>query len=573
MNNQSPLNLNSLSLIPLLFCLLAVQGCETPEPDRIAVDLLLHSGNVLTLDDANRVASAIAVDGDRIVAVGNDELRDRYAAATSVDLAGATLMPGFIDTHVHIEGKPDWYIDLTKTRSIEQMRTQLMTMSDTLKPGSWITGYGWSEDELDEGRKPTIEDLDTAAPGHPIMLTRAGAHSAVFSSAAFALAGITEQTPDPEGGTIEKRADGSLNGIVRERHDALFADLLPPAPPAQLRASLARELQALFALGITSITQATGDIQSFGQWQEVYKQHRGALPRASVQLAYEGHSAMAASGLMTGMGDEHLQVGPIKIFADGGFTGPAAYTKEPYVGEETYRGKLNMSEHELRALIADAHNDGWQLGIHAIGDAAIELTVDALVNALQATPRADHRHYLNHFTVMPSDATMQTMAEHGIAITQQPNFAYTLEGRYATHLDGARLAHNNPMATPIKLGIHVAMSSDILPLGPGVGIYAATTRKGMSGKVYGPEEAISRLEALRAYTSRGAYLTRAENTKGQLKVGMLADFIVLATDPLRMEDSALLTLTPSATYLGGVQVWPPGPTPSASGASDASQTE
>ena len=136
---------------------------------------------------------------------------------------------------------------------------------------------------------------------------------------------------------------------------------------------------------------------------------------------------------------------------------------------------------------------------HAIGDAAIELVVDYLAEALTDNPRDDHRHYLNHFTVMPSEQTMRTMARHGIAITQQPNFAYTLEGRYAAYLDGARLQHNNPMATPMKLGVHVAMSSDILPLGPWTGVYAATTAR-HERPTYGEEEIISRSEALRAYT-------------------------------------------------------------------------
>ncbi len=150
---------------------------------------------------------------------------------------------------------------------------------------------------------------------------------------------------------------------------------------------------------------------------------------------------------------------------------------------------------------------------------------------------------------------METMATNGIAITQQPNFSYTLEGRYRAHLDGDRLAHNNPMATPMGHGIHVAMSSDILPLGPWVGIYAATTRKGMSGGVLGPEEKISRFEALRAYTSRGAWLTREENIKGMLQPGMLADFLVLQRNPFDVADAELMEMSTEAVYLGGRQVW------------------
>jgi predicted amidohydrolase YtcJ len=156
---------------------------------------------------------------------------------------------------------------------------------------------------------------------------------------------------------------------------------------------------------------------------------------------------------------------------------------------------------------------------------------------------------------MPDAQTMDDMAAHGIAITQQPNFTYTLEGRYVANLDGSRLQTNNPLRTPMKHGIHLAISSDILPIGPWVGIYAAVTRKGMSGRVFGPEEAISRVEALKGYTSKGAWLTREEDIKGTLAPGMLADLIILSADPLAIPDEALLDLEVMETWLGGQRVY------------------
>lgn len=528
-------------------------ACSQAQPPQ--ADLILHGGTVLVLDDANTTTSAIAIKDQRVLAIGGAELLTRFEAVQVVDLDGRTVMPGFNDTHVHISGKAQRYVDLTSVESISEIKALVAAKAAQLEPGEWITGYGWSEDELAEGSRPLIGDLDEAAPGNPVMLTRAGAHSAVFSSEAFKRAGITAATPDPEGGTIERNPDGTLNGIIRERHEELVGVLVPVASNAELRPSLVNELSSLFELGITSITEAMNTIDYFPEWQRVYAENPGRLPRASVQLAYEGSEAMAAFGMKSGDGDQHLRVGPIKIFADGGFTGPAAYTTRPYKGEDEYRGKLNMSEADLRALIRAAHSDGWQLGVHAIGDAAIELVVEYLVEALTDMPRDDHRHYLNHFTIMPGNATMQAMAANGIAITQQPNFAYTLEGRYSEYLDGKRLQHNNPMATPMGHGVHVAMSSDILPLGPWVGIYAATTRKGMSGQVYGAAERISRIDALRAYTSKGAFLTREQNSKGTLSPGMLADFIVLADNPLQVSDDALLKMQAERVYLGGQEVW------------------
>ncbi len=517
------------------------------------VDVLFLNGHLLTMAEPP-VASAMAIAGERIVAVGDDTLAERFTATETVDLEGRTLMPGFIDSHTHIRGNPPHYIDLTEVSSVAEIVRLVQAKAEEVGPDNWITGYGWSEDELDEQRRPLIGDLDSAAPGHPIMLTRAGGHSAVVSSAALAIAGIDATTPNPDGGVIERDGNGALNGIIRERQD-LVGEHIPPTPKAALRPSLIANLKAQFEKGITSLTQASDRIDYYDEWEAAYAQHRGALPRASVQLAYEGREAMGAFGRKTGDGDEHLRVGPIKIFVDGGFTGPAAFTTKPYKGEDEYRGKLNMSEASLRDTIRLAHEDGWQLGIHAIGDAAIELTVHELKGALAAAPRDDHRHYLNHFTVMPRPATMDAMAANGIAITQQPNFTYTLEGRYVANLDGRRLETNNPLRTPMNHGIHVAISSDILPIGPMVGIYAAVTRKGMSGRVFGPEERLTREEALAAYTLKGAWLSREEALKGSLEAGKLADFILLSADPLTVPENTLIDIEVLETWLGGTRVY------------------
>ena len=243
------------------------------------------------------------------------------------------------------------------------------------------------------------------------------------------------------------------------------------------------------------------------------------------------------------------------MFADGGFTGPAAYTLEPYRNQGEYRGYLDMPEEELVAHLNEIHDAGWQMGIHAIGDAAIVLVVNTLADALERNPREDHRHYLNHFSMRPPDLTMELMAEHGIHITQQPNFTYTLEGRYAENLDGWRLQHNNPLRSPMDHGITVAISSDILPIGPMVGIYAATTRKGMTGTVYGPDEIISREEAIRAYTATGAFLNREEGLKGSLEPGKFADMIVLSADILTVPEDQIMGIEVEQTYVDGELVF------------------
>ena len=542
----------------LIISLVLLGGFIQPSVAKERADTLFINGNILTLSDPNQIVSSLAVKDGRIIAIGNDGLSRQFASANTIDLKGKTVMPGFNDTHIHINGQPNYYVDLTKTRSIAELQQQLKDKVREIGGGKWITGYGWSEDQFAEQRKPSRLDLDKIAPNNPVMFTRAGAHSAVFSSEAFKIAGITAQTPDPQGGTIERDKDGQLNGIIRERHEELVGKLIPIPPATSLRASLVEELEGLFELGITSFTQAISTIDYYPEWEAIYRQNQNQLPRATIQHYYAGTQKMAqfrARYENSDIPSTSLRIGPIKLLVDGGFTGPAAYTKRPYKGEDTYRGALNLSEAEIADTLTSAHRQGWQLGVHAIGDAAIELVVEQLADFLTRFPRTDHRHYLNHFTVMPSKQTMQTMAKHNIAITQQPNFMYTLEGRYVEYLDGKRLAHNNPMATPIKHGIHVAMSSDILPLGPWVGIYAATTRKGASGAVYAAEEKISRLDALRAYTTKGAYLTFEEHQKGTLTQGMFADLIVLDRNPLEVPDEQLLQIKTEQTYLAGKLVF------------------
>jgi predicted amidohydrolase YtcJ len=214
-----------------------------------------------------------------------------------------------------------------------------------------------------------------------------------------------------------------------------------------------------------------------------------------------------------------------------------------------------MPESELVALLNEIHDAGYQMGIHTIGDAAIVLVVNTLADALERNPREDHRHYLNHFSMRPPELTMELMAEHEIHITQQPNFTYTLEGRYAENLDGWRLQHNNPIRSPMDHGITVAISSDILPIGPMVGIYAAVTRKGMTGTVYGPDEAITMAEAIRGYTLLGAYLNFEEDVKGSLEPGKYADMIVLSDDLMTIDPERIMDVEVEKTWVAGELVY------------------
>ncbi len=539
------------------FCCLLLAACDQAEPPQSVitdVDLILTNGKIVTVDSAFSIHDTVVVDDGKIVETGSNSLLAKYQAGSLIDLAGKTLMPGFVDSHTHIRGRPHRYIELSEVTSILEMQDLLRAKIAEIGEGEWITGYGWSEDLYADGIRPVRQDLDAAAPNNPVTFTRAGGHSAVVNTLALTLAEITFSTPDPEGGVIERDQEGQATGIIRERQN-IVDRLVPDDTYEELRASLEINLNDLLRLGITSITDASKSPDDYAMWEEIYAKPDVNLPRATLQFQWFNPEAIAALKARVGDGTDNLKIGPIKVFVDGGFTGPAAYTKEPYLNQGDYRGYLNMPEDELISLLNEVHDAGWQMGIHAIGDAAIELVVDILSSTLERNPRPDHRHYLNHFTMRPSESTMEKMAEHEIHITQQPNFTYTLEGRYVANLDGWRLEHNNPIRSPMDHGITVAISSDILPIGPLVGIYAAVARKGMSGRVFGADEAITIEEAVRGYTLTGAYMNFDEAKKGSLEPGKFADMIVLSEDILTIDPAQIMDIEIEQTWLGGELVY------------------
>ena len=552
------MNKKQIALI-FLSSLLTLSGCErdssTATPDNSGqFDLILTNGKILTVDDDFTIHDTLVVHEGRVLETGAASLVSKYPGREVIDLQGKTVMPGFNDSHTHIRGRPQRYIELGEVSSIAEIQDLIRSKMSEIGEGEWITGYGWSEDELDDGRRPLRDDLDLAAPNNPVILTRAGGHSAVTNSLALDLAGVTLETPQPEGGVIERDDNGELNGIIRERQE-IVGRLVPESTYAEIIASLEINLNDLLRLGITSITDASKPPNQFAMWEELYKNALLPLPRSQIQFQWFDIKGINEVKARAGNGTDFLKVGPIKVFADGGFTGPAAYTLEPYRNQGEYRGYLNMPEQELVEHLNEIHDAGWQMGIHTIGDAAIVLVVNTLADALERNPRDDHRHYLNHFSMRPPELTMELMAEHGIHITQQPNFTYTLEGRYVENLDGWRLQHNNPLRSPMDHGITVAISSDILPIGPMVGIYAAVTRKGMTGNVYGPEEAITREEAIRAYTASGAFLNFEENVKGSLQSGKFADMIVLSDDILTVDEEKIMDILVEQTYVDGKLVY------------------
>ena len=536
-------------------------------------DLVLFNGKVLTVDKAFTIHKAIAVKDGKVLAVGDDSITKQYSAATTIDLEGRTLLPGFNDNHFHPGSRSPRSIDVEDVESIARIQELLRKKARELGPGQWITGYGWDEAKMKDKRVPVKEDLDVATPNNPVVLTRAGGHSAVGNSLALKAAGITRTTEDPKSGVIEHDKNGEPNGIIRERRDLYLAHV-PPDDEAALRPSVLIRLRKLTALGLTSINIAGAGIYdelppeaitedtsklypTYKVLKSVYAEVGDQLPRATVDVAYPGPKGLAVYPHKTGDGDDRIRLGSIGEIpgVDGGFTGPTAWTKRDYKGQPGFRGRGRFDEASLQVIVDDIAKNGWQAGLHAIGDAAIEMTTKVYVNALKKYPQKDHRWYLAHFTMLPSDATMDLMVRNGIIGNAQPNFLYTLEDRYVETLEGETLEHVNPVGVPSKRGVLITFGSDILPVDPRVGLYSAVTRKGRGTRVYGPEEKVSIQEAIRMYTFNTAYMNHDDQKKGSLEVGKFADMVVLDRDPLTIPPEQLLTMKVDMTFIGGRKVF------------------
>jgi predicted amidohydrolase YtcJ len=537
-------------------------------------DMLFVNGAVVTMDPDRPSASVVAVKDGKILAVGGPELAEAYTAPETVDLKGRMLMPGFIDTHIHIIGHSRRSVPLETAKSIKDVQAMIRAKARELGPGEWIVGYGWDEAKLAEGRNIVSTDLDSAAPKNPVALTRAGHHSVVGNSLAIKLAGITKATPDPERGVIEHYPSGEPNGIIRERGD-LYGRLVPQPTSREMKPSYVAALKSLLPLGITSIMEALTTIDdepvgkggvaqsewrgshTYKDFREIYAEQGPDLPRAALYIVYPGAERLKAFPYKTGHGDDRLKLGPIGEApgADGGFTGPTAWTLEDYKGMPGFRGHAATKPEDMAELVRTSRDLGWQLGIHAIGDAAITSLIDIYAAALDEKPMKDHRWFSSHLTMLPPLPTLQKMASHQIWGAAQTNFLYNLEGRYNQTLDGDRLQHINPHGTPLRWGVRMVLGSDNLPIGPLFGYYVSVTRKGESGKVYGPDEAVSRLEALRAYTQEAAYLTWDEAKKGSLTPGKFADMVVFDRNLLTIPDDDILNAKVDMTVIGGKTVF------------------
>lgn len=550
----------------------------------LAADIVYENGNIITGVPGGARPEVVGVRGDRIVYVGSGAGAAAFISEKTrrIDLAGNTMLPGLYDNHVHagidreplmawegglISAVPEW---VREARSIEELQDALRKEASRRGPGEWITG-ALSREIWHNGILPTRADLDAGTTTNPVLLTR-GPHTTVLNSRALALAGIDRTTTFPGGGHIGHDADGEPNGRLYDSARRLAADVAPPVyQEVTPGLDVLRDLLLQFASsGVTSVNVAGVRPDQLRYFQALYDREGDNLPRATLQIrvrpGYDAYDDLALSvrdaiaeieglGFVTGFGNDRLRIGAIKMSIDGGLSAPAYWSTEGYEDRPEYTGAIRIPAEAFYPVARRAHELGWQLGIHTMGDAAVVMVVDQLEKILEELPRDDHRHYLHHVAVKPPPGTIRKMADLGIGVASQPAFTVGLGAFAVESLAGEREATMNPTKSLLDAGVWLSWGSDGAPYGPSVTLWTGITRKGWDGRVYGAEEAVDRETALRLHTWWPAYQTFDESNRGTIEVGMLADFTVVGEDFLTMDADRIRYLPVVSTIVGGREIY------------------
>ena len=510
-------------------------------------------------------AEALAIAGDRIVACGTrGAIRALAGPGTRrVSLDGRVAVPAFNDAHQHLLplGLAMTQVNLRpeRIRTLDALLASIRDATAHTPRGQWVQGRGYDHAELDIGRHPTQAELTAAAPDHPVFIVRTCGHMGVANAAGLAAAGVGHNTPDPEGGVIG-RAAGGLTGLLQERAMRLVRDAIPEPDDAALVDAIERAGTHMNGLGCTAVMDANVGMVAGMREVEAYRAAHaaGRLPvRTWICLAGnpEGIAEQAwQAGIRPGEGDGMLRFGAMKVFADGSAGGLTAAMSDPYLPGGT--GVFCFPEATMHALLARYHAQGWQLAIHAIGDAAIEQVLAGMEAAdTQAHPAAGRRHRIEHCGFVTAGQRAR-MTARGIEPVPQPIFMREFGDTYVANLGEARAAAAYPMRSWLRDGQNPAASSDapVSTTDPFQNIHAMVTRRTNRGTLLGPDEAISVEEAVHCLTWCGAYTQFAEGERGRLLPGMLADVAVLSQDIFTADPEAIPSTTASFVLRGGVPV-------------------
>ena len=530
-------------------------------------DLLLKRGHIVTMGEGGTISETMAVRDGRILAIGDgDALADCVSARTQVlDLEGRTVLPGLIDVHTHtmewvkslVRGEID--VGYPSVHSIAEIEQAVAERAAALPPGQWIRAAGWDDAKLTERRYITRHDLDRVSPNHPVYLVHVSGHLAAANSAALKLAHIGKDTPDPQGGVIERDQSGEPTGVLKDTAMGLIETLLP-GDPADINVRAAKLISEKAAeVGLTTIHDIFISSEEMRGYQQA--RDRGWL-EIRVQMSPRIGSIadaekLAQMGVHTGFGDDRLKFGAAKMFADGGMGARTIAIYPPgVIGEPNNLGVLRWSPADMQKAHFIAAAAGWQLETHAIGDRAIDEVLDSYAAVIQQLGLKDHRFRIVHAGIS-TPAVQKRLEELNVLVDGNPPFVYWIGSWFAKY-GPERVRWSYPAKSYIENGIIEAAGSDVpvTPISPWWGIWAAVARKELeSGQVLAPEERISVEQALTLYTRNGAYAGFEEHSKGALEPGKLADFIVVDRDVLHVSVDELKEVKVLETFVGGKKVY------------------
>ena len=534
--------------------------------EEAAADLILWGGNVITVDPRKPEAQAVAVKNGRFLMAGGDaEVRALAGRNTEViAFRGRTVTPGFIDSHQHLfeYGTNLLQLDCSpkKCRSIADIKR--IVLKETLRkaPGEWIRGVGYDDTKTTDLQLLNRWDLDEVAPNHPVFIQQVSGHWAVVNSRALKTGGVRENTPDPKGGSYGRDPQtGRLNGTLYEQAEFAFVyegttghpPIMPPFSLKERIKGVRLASDRYVAAGLTSVNDALVSAQTIETYQEAIKS--GDLKvRVYMLVSIEYLPQLQALKLKTGFGNEWLRLGGVKILADGGIAGRTAYLTEPYVGTED-RGILAVeSEEALHELIRRGHEAGYQVCVHANGDRTIEMALNGFEKALAALPRKNHRHRLEHCTVV-NPALLKRIRKNRLLVTPFGSYIYFHGEKMTPHYGPERVARMFAHRSFLDCGIQVSGASDSPcgPYEPLLAIQSCVTRKSFAGEVLGANQAITATEAIFLYTMASAYASFEENIKGSITPGKLGDLVVLREDPRRVNPDEIKDIPVEMTVVGG----------------------
>ena len=509
---------------------------------------------------------ALLVDGQTIAAVGRSgDVLERAEGAERIDLEGRLMLPGFIDGHMHFlaYALSLEQADLTGARSVHEVRDRLKSFLDREKPaaGEWVSGRGWNHELFGDPRIFTRDDLDDLVPSNPVILSRVCGHVAVLNSMALEILGITADSRF-SGGVVDLDDTGRPTGVIRETAVEWAHSRTPNPDGDKLRRLVARAGAAAAAAGLTSIH--SDDLGSVGgDWGAILGLYlgldgEGKMPvRITEQLLLRNRAALdrfLASGWRTGDGSPAFHIGPLKILTDGSMGGRTAFLREGYSDMPGVYGVPIYTAGELNDLVWTAHSAGMQLALHAIGDGALDMCLDALEKARERNLRKA-RHYIVHCQMGDMDQ-YHRMARLGVGAAIQPPFVPSDRPMALRRIGEDRARRGYAWKTLLDLGIFLSGGSDcpVETVDPLWGIYTAVTRKDRDGVPEGgwnPAQKLTVEEAVDLYTRGGAYASFEEHKKGTLQAGKLADLVVLDRDIFSVPEEGIPAAKPVLTMMGG----------------------